>query len=254
MKLEEKVAIITGAAQGIGAALAVGFAQEGAKLVIADILDEKRAVADVEKAGSEAIFVKTDVTKQEECDSLAKAAVARFGTIDILVNNAAIFGDIVMKPFTDVSDEEWDRLMAVNVKGAFHCCKSVFPYMKKKGGKIINISSASIMEGVPFAPHYVASKGAIMAFTRAMARELGDHKINVNSIAPGFTHSEGGDRFDRNKAVPIPLLEELQLEQRCIKRAAVPEDLVGTAVFLASNMSDYISGQLIVHDGGLSMH
>jgi NAD(P)-dependent dehydrogenase (short-subunit alcohol dehydrogenase family) len=254
VKLEDKVAIITGAAQGIGAALAVGFAQEGAKLVIADILDGKRAVADVEKAGSEAIFVKTDVTKQEECDALAKAAVARFGTIDILVNNAGIFGDIVMKPFTDVSDEEWDRLMAVNVKGAFHCCKSVFPYMKEKGGKIINISSASIMEGVPFMPHYVASKGAIMAFTRAMARELGDHKINVNSIAPGFTHSEGGDRFDRNKAVQIPPLEELQLEQRCIKRAAVPEDLVGTAVFLASDMSDYISGQLIVHDGGLSMH
>ena len=254
MKLEDKVAIITGAAQGIGAALAVGFAQEGAKLVIADILDGKRAVADVEKAGSEAIFVKTDVTRQEECDALAKAAIDRFGTIDILVNNAAIFGDIVMKPFTDVSDEEWDRLMAVNVKGPFHCCKSVFPYMKKKGGKIINISSASIMEGVPFAPHYVASKGAIMALTRAMARELGDHKINVNSIAPGFTHSEGGDRFDQSKAVPIPLLEELQLEQRCIKRAAVPEDLVGTAVFLASNMSDFISGQLIVHDGGISMH
>ena len=254
MKLEDKVAIITGAAQGIGAALAVGFAKEGAKLVIADVLDGKRAVADVEKAGSEGIFVKTDVTKQEECDALAKAAIVRFGTIDILVNNAAIFGDVVMKPFTDVSDEEWDRLMAVNVKGPFHCCKSVFPYMKKKGGKIINISSASVMEGVPFMPHYVASKGAIMAFTRAMARELGDHKINVNSIAPGFTHSEGGDRFDHSKAVPIPLLEEIQLEQRCIKRAAVPEDLVGTAVFLASNMSDFISGQLIVHDGGISMH
>jgi len=254
MKLEGKVAIITGAAQGIGAALAVGFAEEGAKLVIADILDGKQTVADVEKAGSEAIFVKTDVTKQEECDALAKAAIDRFGTIDILVNNAAVFGDIVMKPFTDVSDEEWDRLMAVNVKGPFHCCKSVFPHMKKKGGKIINISSASIMEGVPFMPHYVASKGAIMAFTRAMARELGDHKINVNSIAPGFTHSEGGDRFDRSKAVPVPPLEELQLEQRCIKRAAVPEDLVGTAVFLASNMSDFISGQLIVHDGGISLH
>ena len=254
MKLENKVAIITGAAQGIGAALAVGFAQEGAKLVIADVLDGKRAVEEVEKAGSEAIFVKTDVTKQEDCDALAKAAIDRFGTIDILVNNAAVFGDIVMKPFTDVSDEEWDRLMAVNVKGPFHCCKSVFPYMKEKGGKIINMSSASIMEGVPFMPHYVASKGAVMAFTRAMARELGDHKINVNSIAPGFTHSEGGDRFDRNKAVPIPLLEELQLEQRCIKREAVPKDLVGTAVFLASNMSDFISGQLIVHDGGISLH
>jgi NAD(P)-dependent dehydrogenase (short-subunit alcohol dehydrogenase family) len=254
MKLEDKVAIITGAAQGIGAALAVGFAKEGANLVIADILDGKKAVTEVEKAGSEAIFVKTDVTRQEECDAMARAAVERFGTIDILVNNAAIFGDIVMKPFTDVTDEEWDRLMAVNVKGPFHCCKAVFPYMKEKGGKIINMSSASFMEGVPFMPHYVASKGAIMAFTRGMARELGDYKINVNSIAPGFTHSAGGDRFDRSKAVPVPPLEEIQLNQRCIKRAAVPDDLVGTAVFLASNMSDFISGQLIVHDGGISLH
>jgi NAD(P)-dependent dehydrogenase (short-subunit alcohol dehydrogenase family) len=254
MKLEDKVAIITGAAQGIGAALAVGFAKEGANLVIADILDGKQAVAGVKKAGSEAIFVKTDVTRQEECDAMARAAVERFGTIDILVNNAAIFGDIVMKPFTDVTDEEWDRLMAVNVKGPFHCCKAVFPYMKEKGGKIINMSSASFMEGVPFMPHYVASKGAIMAFTRGMARELGDYKINVNSIAPGFTHSAGGDRFDRSKAVPVPPLEEIQLNQRCIKRAAVPDDLVGTAVFLASNMSDFISGQLIVHDGGISLH
>jgi NAD(P)-dependent dehydrogenase (short-subunit alcohol dehydrogenase family) len=254
MKLEGKVAIITGAAQGIGAALAVGFAKEGANLVIADILDGKKAVTEVEKAGSEAIFVKTDVTRQEECDAMARAAVERFGTIDILVNNAAIFGDIVMKPFTDVTDEEWDRLMAVNVKGPFHCCKAVFPYMKEKGGKIINMSSASFMEGVPFMPHYVASKGAIMAFTRGMARELGDYKINVNSIAPGFTHSAGGDRFDRSKAVPVPPLEEIQLNQRCIKRAAVPDDLVGTAVFLASNMSDFISGQLIVHDGGISLH
>jgi NAD(P)-dependent dehydrogenase (short-subunit alcohol dehydrogenase family) len=248
------VAIITGAAQGIGAAFAVGFAKEGAKLVIADILDGKQAVSDVEKAGSEAIFVKTDVTKQDECDALAKAAVDRFGTIDILLNNAAIFGNVVMKPFTEVTDDEWDQLMAVNVKGPFHCCKSVFPFMKEKGGKIINMSSASFLEGVPFMPHYVASKGAVMAFTRAMAREVGGYKINVNSIAPGFTHSKGGDRFDRSKAVPVPLLEELQLEQRCIKRAAVPEDLVGTAVFLASNMSDFISGQLIVHDGGLSLH
>jgi NAD(P)-dependent dehydrogenase (short-subunit alcohol dehydrogenase family) len=254
MKLKDKVAIITGAAQGIGAAFAVGFAKEGAKIVIGDILDGKEAVKAVEKAGSEAIYVKTDVTSQEACDALAKAAVDRFGSIHILVNNAAVFSDVVMKPFTELTDDEWDRLMAVNVKGPFHCCKAVFPYMKEKGGKIINMSSASFLEGVPFMPHYVASKGAIMAFSRAMARELGDYKINVNAIAPGFTHSAGGDRFDQSKAVPLPPLEELQLEQRCIKREAVPEDLVGTAVFLASDMSNFISGQLIVHDGGISLH
>jgi NAD(P)-dependent dehydrogenase (short-subunit alcohol dehydrogenase family) len=254
MKLEGKIAIITGAAQGIGAAFAEGYAKEGAKIVIADILDGQGAVDAVNKAGSEALYVKTDVTKQDECDAMAKAAVNRFGAIDILVNNAAIFGDIIMKPFIEITDDEWDHLMAVNVKGPFHCCKAVFPYMKEKGGKIINMSSASIFEGVPFMPHYVSSKGAIMALTRAMARELGDYKINVNSIAPGFTHSVGGDRFDQSKAVPIPPLEEMQQPQKCIKRAAYPEDLVGTAVFLASDMSDYISGQLIVHDGGISLH
>lgn len=254
MKLKDKVAVITGAAQGIGAAFAVGYAKEGAKIVIADILDGKDAIKAVEKAGGDAIYVKTDVTKQEECDAMARTAVDRFGTIDILVNNAAIFGDIIMKPFTEISDKEWNKVMDVNIGGPFRCTKAVFPYMKDKGGKIINMSSASIFEGVPFMPHYVSSKGAIMAFTRAMARELGDHKINVNSIAPGFTHSAGGDRFDLSKAVDIPPLEEIQQPNKCIKRAAVPEDLIGTAVFLASDMSDYISGQLIVHDGGMSMH
>ena len=116
------------------------------------------------------------------------------------------------------------------------------------------MSSASILEGVPGMPHYVASKGAVMAMTRSMARELGDFKINVNTIAPGFTHSEGGDKFDRSKALPLPPLEELQLQHRCIKRAAVPEDLVGTAIFLATDDSAFVTGQMIVHDGGLSFH
>ncbi len=254
MKLKDKVAVITGAAQGIGAAFAIGYAKEGARIVIADILDGKEAVEAVEKAGSEAVYIKNDVTRQEECDAMAKAAVDRFGSIDILVNNAGYFANVVMKPFIEISDEEWNRVMDVNIGGVFRCTKAVFPYMKEKGGKIINISSASILEGVPYMPHYVASKGAIMAFTRGMARELGDYKINVNSIAPGFTHSAGGDKFDRSKEVDIPPLEEIQQPNKCIKRPAVPEDLVGTAVFLASDMSDYISGQLIVHDGGMSMH
>jgi len=254
MRLKNKVAIITGGAQGIGAAFAVGYAREGARIVVADIMDGKEAVTAVEKAGSQAIYVRTDVSNQDDCDAMAKAAVDQFDKIDILVNNAAIFGDIVLKPFTELTTEEWNRVMAVNAGGAFHCTKAVFPYMKDKGGKIINMSSASIFEGVPCMPHYVASKGAIMAFTRSMAKELGNHSINVNSIAPGFTHSEGGDRFDRNKAVPIGPLEDLQMPHRCLKRAGYPEDLVGTAVFLASDDSSFITGQLIVHDGGLSFH
>jgi NAD(P)-dependent dehydrogenase (short-subunit alcohol dehydrogenase family) len=255
MKLKDKVAIITGSAQGIGAAFAIGYAKEGAKVVIADISDGKDAAKAVEKAGSQAIYVKTDVSKQDECDALAKATVDRFGKIDILVNNAAIFGTIIIKPFTQVTTEEWNKVMMVNTTGPFHCTKAVFPYMKEKGGgKIINISSASIFEGVPGMPHYVSSKGAVMAFTRCMARELGMHNINVNSIAPGFTHSAGGDAIDKNKAIPIGPLEDKQMPLRSLKRAAYPEDLVGTAVFLASDMSNFITGQLIVHDGGMSFH
>ena len=254
MKLKDKVAIITGSAQGIGAAFAMGYAKEGAKVIIADISDGQDAVASVEKAGSEAIYVKTDVAEQESCDALSKAAVDRFGTIDILVNNAAIFGTLIVKPFMEVSKEEWMKVMEVNTAGPFQCVKAVFPYMKEKGGKIINISSASILEGIPGMPHYVSSKGAILAFTRCMAKELGDFNINVNAIAPGFTQSEGGKSVDRNKAIPIGNLEEIQLPRRSLKRTPYPEDLVGSAVFLASDMSSFITGQLIVHDGGMSFH
>ena len=254
MRLKDKVAIITGSARGIGAAFAVGFGKEGAKIVIGDILDGKETVDAVEKSGSKAIFVRTDVSKQDQCDALAKAAMDRFGSIDILVNNAGIVDSIILRPFTEITTEEWMRVIEVNTTAPFHCTKAVFPYMKGKGGKIINISSASIFEGVPGMPHYVASKGAIMAFSRSMARELGPYNINVNTIAPGFTHSLGGDEFDKNKTFPIGPLDQVQMPLRCIKGAVYPEDLVGTAVFLASEDSKFITGQLIVHDGGMSLH
>ncbi len=254
MKLKGKVAIITGASQGIGAAFAVGFAREGIKIVIADILDGRGAVEDIEKAGGESIYVKTDVTNQDECDAMAKATLDRFGSIDILVNNAAIFGDLVQRSFMEITSEEWNRVMEVNVGGPFHCIKAVFPYMKEKGGKIINIGSAIIFEGVPGVPHYVASKGAIMALTRSMARELGDFNINVNTIAPGFTHSAGGDRFDQKKTLVDMPMEEIQENVRCLKRTPYPEDLVGTAIFLATEDSRNITGQLIVNDCGMNFH
>ena len=238
MRLKGKVAIITGAARGIGAAFASGLGKEGAKVVIGDISDAKKTVDAVEKAGSEALYVKTDVTKQDQCDALAKAAIDRFGTIDILINNAGIL--VTLKPFMEVTTEEWMHIMAANTLGPFHCIKAVFPYMKDKGGKIINISSASIFEGVPGFPHYIASKGAIMALTRGMARELGDYGINVNTIAPGFTHSEGGDIFDKDKKFPPVPLDQIQLPQRCIKAPTYPEDLVGTALYLATDDSGKI--------------
>jgi NAD(P)-dependent dehydrogenase (short-subunit alcohol dehydrogenase family) len=252
MRLKDKVAVITGGARGIGAAFAAGFAKEGAKIVIGDIRDGKNTIAAVEKAESQALFVKTDVTKQDQCDAMAKAAVDRFGAIDILINNAGVL--VTIKPFWEVTTDEWMEIMATNTLGPFHCTKAVFPYMKDKGGRIINISSGTIFEGVPGLPHYIASKGAVMALTRGMARELGDYKINVNSIAPGFTHSEGGDEFDRNKKFPPVPLDELQLPQRCIKRPIYPEDLVGTAIYLASDDSKMITGQLMLCDGGYSLH
>jgi NAD(P)-dependent dehydrogenase (short-subunit alcohol dehydrogenase family) len=254
MRLSGKVAVITGAAQGIGAAFAVGFAREGAKIVIGDVTDASKTVKRVKKEGSEAIYVKTDVNDEKQCLALIKAGADRFGAIDILINNAAVFANIVLKPFMELTSEEYKRVIEINTSGAFHCIKAVFPYMKEKGGKIINMSSASILEGVPGMPHYVASKGAVMALTRSMARELGDFNIRVNTIAPGFTHSEGGDQFDRSKALPLPPLDELQLQGRCLKRPGNPEDLVGLALFLATDDSAFVTGQVIVHDGGLSLY
>ena len=252
MRLAGKTAIITGAARGIGAAFAKGFGKEGANVVVADIRDGAATVAAIEQAGGKAIYVKTDVTKQEQCDAAAKTAVERFGGIDILVNNAGIL--VTIKPFMEVTSEEWMEVMAINTLGPFHCIKAVFPFMKDKGGKIINISSGTVLEGAPGLPQYIASKGAVMALTRGMARDLGDYKINVNAIAPGFTHSEGGDEFDRNKKFPPVPLDEIQLPGRCLKQPVYPEDLVGTAVFLASDDSRMVTGQLILHDGGMSMH
>jgi NAD(P)-dependent dehydrogenase (short-subunit alcohol dehydrogenase family) len=254
MRLKDKVAIITGSAQGIGAAFAVGYAKEGARIVIGDILDGKETVRAVEKAGSEAIYLKTDVTKQDECNAMAKAAVDRFSAIDILINNAAMFGNLIQKSFMEITTEEWNKVMAVNTGGPFHCTKAVFPYMKEKGGKIINMGSAIIFEGVPGVPHYVASKGAIMAFTRSMARELGGFNINVNTIAPGFTHSAGGEQFDKNKTLLNIPLEDIQINMRCLKRKPDPKDLVGLAIFLASEESRNITGQLIVNDCGMNFH
>lgn len=254
MILAEKVAIITGAAQGIGAAFALGYAREGASLVIADIVDGGDTAAEVSKAGGEAIFVKTDVTRQDQCDDLVKAAADRFGRIDILVNNAAMYAGIVKKPFTDITTEEWNRVMEVNTTGPFHCIKAAVPHMQKQGGKIINVASSVVFEGAAGMPHYVASKGAVMAFTRCMARELGAHNINVNSLAPGYTQSEASQKIERGRQDGGLDPEKIMLQRRCLKRSEDPADLVGTAIFLASDMSNFVTGQLILCDGGSSFH
>ncbi len=254
MKLKDKVAIITGAAQGIGSAFASGYAKEGAKLVIADIVDGNNTVEDVVKVGSEAIFVKTDVTKQDQCDAMVKAAVDHFGTVDILVNNAAMYANIIKKPFDEISTEEWSRVMEVNTTGPFHCTKAIFAVMREKGGKIINVASSVAFEGAAGMPHYVASKGAVVAFTRALARELGAYNINVNSLAPGYTQSEASKKIQKSRRDEGPDPEQIMMQKRCLKRSEAPTDLVGTAIFLASDMSDFITGQLILCDGGSFFH
>jgi NAD(P)-dependent dehydrogenase (short-subunit alcohol dehydrogenase family) len=182
---------------------------------------------------------------------MAKAAVDHFGGIDILVNNAAIYRNIIPKPFTDLTTEEWNQVMEVNTTGPFHCTKSVFPYMKNKGGKIINISSDVVLAGVMGFPHYVASKGAVFAFTRCMARELGDFRINVNSLAPGYTRSGASKNIERNRGENR---NENLVQMRCLKRSELPEDLVGTAIFLASSDSDFITGQYLTVNGGMNFH
>lgn len=254
MRLKDKVALITGAAQGIGAAIAESYTKEGAKVVVGDIVDGNMVVEAMKRAGGEALFVKTDVTIQDDCDAMAKAAVERFGAIDILVNNAAMYGNIVKKPFTEITTDEWNRVMQVNTSGPFHCTKAVFPFMKDKGGRIINVASSVVFEAPPSFPHYVASKGAVFAFTRCMAKELGEYNINVNTLAPGYTQSEGSKNIEKRRKTSGPKSEEIAVQKRCFKRSSLPEYMVGTAIFLASEDSAFITGQLVLIDGGASFH
>lgn len=247
MRLEGKVAIVTGAARHIGALYARRLAAEGARVVIADVLDDERVVREIASAGGEAMALKIDVSKEEDTLRMAEKTVDKFGRIDILVNNAAIFLGIKRRPFYEISAEEWDRVSAVNIKGPFLCAKAVFPQMKKQlSGKIINISSTTALQGTPLFLHYVASKAAVIGITRALARELGEYGICVNAIAPGLIHHEGMNAPKE--------FTEFQLKARSIQRLEAPEDLIGAIIYLASPDSDFVTGQTIVVDGGSVLH
>jgi NAD(P)-dependent dehydrogenase (short-subunit alcohol dehydrogenase family) len=240
-----KVVIVTGAAGGLGRAFAQGFASAGASLVVADIdmagVDETAAL--ISATGAKAVAVKVDVTSKESTDALAQAALDAFGRIDVLINNAAIYATLTRKPFTEIDPAEWDRVMNVNVKGAWLCSASVYPKMSHPGGRIVNIASATVFSGSPLWMHYVASKAAVIGMTRVMAREVGGDGVTVNAIAPGFTLTEAS----------LSLIEDAEtygVDRGAIKRSSQPDDIVGTALFLASDNASYITGQTLVVDGG----
>ncbi|MEE2969891.1 MAG: SDR family oxidoreductase [Pseudomonadota bacterium] len=249
-RLEGRVAIVTGAAQGIGAVFAKGLAAEGAAVTIADVDSGAAVAAEIEAAGGRVLDVQTDVSDEANCMNRVARTVDAFGRLDVLVNNAALFTSIARSPFDEISVDVWDKVMAVNIKGVWLGCKAAVPEMRKnKYGKIISICTGRIFKGAPFFLHYDASKGAVLGITRSLAREVGDDNICVNAIAPGSTMSENvvsrvnwmGGGPERTRAT------------RALKRDETPEDLVGACLYLASPDSDFVTGQTIVVDGGSAM-
>jgi NAD(P)-dependent dehydrogenase (short-subunit alcohol dehydrogenase family) len=247
VSLDGKVAVVTGGAQGIGRAIAAGLAAEGARIVIADVQRAEEAAAAFEGG----VGLTVDVASEEDVARMAGATVERCGRIDVLVNNAGLYASLPMRPFTEIPIEEWRQVMDVNVLSMFLTCRAVVPHMRRQGGgKIVNISSGTPFRGVPFVLHYVTSKGAIVAFTRALAREVGKDSVLVNCVAPGFTLSEGV------QAQPEVLekLRDVSVANRTLQRDQVPDDVVGAVVFLSGPGSDFVTGQTIVIDGGAYFH
>jgi NAD(P)-dependent dehydrogenase (short-subunit alcohol dehydrogenase family) len=252
MLLKDRVVIVTGAARGIGKAYSKGIAAEGGKVVVSDILDGEQTVEEIRKAGGEAMYVHVDVADEKSVDGLAQAANSRYGRIDGLVNNAAIFANLRYASFDKITVKEWDAVMSVNVKGVWLASKAVYPVMKGQGsGKIINIASGVPFKGNPVFAHYTVSKGAVITLTRVLARSMGKDGICVNAVAPGLTRSESlaearGELMDQD--------EEGQIKSRSIPRGELPEDLVGAIVFFLSEAANFISGQTLLVDGGSHMN
>jgi 3-oxoacyl-[acyl-carrier protein] reductase len=230
-----EVVIVTGGARGLGAAYVRGLKDAGYRVVVAD-LDE---------SDEGDLYVRVDVSDPDSCDAMARAVLDRFGRVDVLVNNAGYFTQIVKKPFEELSVEEWDHCFAVNVRGTWLATRAVVPAMKERRyGKIVNTSSMTVPSGIPGFLHYVASKAAIVGFTRALARELGEWNICVNTITPDYIP------HDEEYAARQPEMAAFIAQQRAFKRDQVPEDMVGTILYLAGHGSDFVTGQNFWVNGG----
>jgi len=236
--LDGKVAIVTGGAQGIGAAIAKGLEEDGATVVVADLEPPEGGI-------------RADVSSEEDVARMVEETVARHGRIDVLVNNAGLYASLEMRAFTEIPLEEWNHVMEVNVASMFLTSRAVVPVMREQGGgAIVNISSGTPFRGVPFLLHYVTSKGAIVALTRALAKELGSDVIRVNCVAPGFTMSDGV----KSHPQVVEKLRDVSVAARTIQRDQLPEDVVGAVVFLCSPAADFVTGQTMVIDGGQFFH
>jgi len=246
--LKDKVVIVTGGAHGIGKAYCLGFAKAGARVVIADI-DKAGAEAVASDIGVKALAIQVDVSDEAATKRMAAQTLDRFGGIDVLINNAAVFSVVPMNRgrIESIDPQEWDNLMAVNLRGLFFCCRAVLPTMRaQKSGKIINIASGTVFAGAPGRIHYVTSKAATIGFTRTLAREVGGDNINVNCLAPGNTLSE------ENPTDQMIKFRESSVGLRCLKKIQMPQDVVGAMLFLASPLSDFMTGQTVNVDGGIS--
>jgi NAD(P)-dependent dehydrogenase (short-subunit alcohol dehydrogenase family) len=242
MRLADRVAIVTGGAQGIGRAIAQRLHEEGATVVVADLQGHETAAAELDGLG-----VRVDVSQEAEVKALAEAVLAKYGRIDALVNNAGIYSSLVPKPFEQIEVEEWRKVYDVNVLGMFLVTRAVVPAMRAAGyGRIVNIASGTPYKGVPFLLHYVTSKGAVVAMTRAVAKEVGADGILVNTVSPGFTMSDGV----LANPVQVEKLQEISLQARLVQRDQYPSDIVGAVAFFCSPDADFITGQSLVVDGG----
>jgi NAD(P)-dependent dehydrogenase (short-subunit alcohol dehydrogenase family) len=251
MKLEGKTAIVTGAATGIGLAIAQRLAHDGAAVVLADVADAESHAAGLRAGGARAVALRTDVADEDSVSNMVERTIEEFGRVDVLVNNAAIAATIQLRSFEDITVAEWRRMQDVNAMGPFLCIRAVSPHMRaQKAGRIVNITSGTAFKGAPFMLDYVASKGALMTMTRALAREMGPAFVTVNAVSPGYTLSEGNLA---NKAFR-ETYREAAIATRALPRDGLPADIVGAVAFLASDDASFISGQILAVDGGSVYH